>query len=123
MRQNSRFTQLVRSVVPHALLSIFLTGKRDNDDGGTVVSRQELTTPWLRQHIDTYDEVVEVFRKGDLSFSAPEQYGKQLAKLGTAGIDKAMNNGLDGDDNRQLFCSLDANRIFDLLLQGMRKIF
>jgi len=95
-------------------------GSDDRVEGG---SREEMTTLWLKQHVDTYDEVVELYRNGQLSLKTPEEYKAQLNSLGVAGIDKALNNGLDEVENRELFYSPDPNRIIELILQGMHRIF
>jgi hypothetical protein len=57
------------------------------------------------------------------SLLLPETIGKDVANRAAGGLANALNNGLDDEQNKELFRSSDPHRIAELILTGLSEIF
>jgi hypothetical protein len=83
--------------------------------------RREATTDWVKGTADRYTELVDEYTARGDAFRTPEQAAALLRALGQRGPENALDNGLDGAQNRELFETTDSYRIVELILTGMRQ--
>ena len=85
--------------------------------------RLEATTAWVTERVDGHAALVaEYTARGD-AFATLEQAAATLRALGAHGPARALDNGLDDAQNRELFEATDSYRIVELLLTGLRNRF
>jgi hypothetical protein len=82
--------------------------------------RREATTEWAVSRADGHAELVGEYRARGDSFRTPEEAAATLRTLGQRGPQKALDNGLDDEQNHELFETTDSYRIVELILLGMR---
>ncbi|HZJ64557.1 MAG TPA: TIR domain-containing protein [Kofleriaceae bacterium] len=74
----------------------------------------------LVPRVSGHDDLVAEYRARGDSFQTPEEAAQLLRTLGQLGPEKALDNGLDDEQNRELFETPDSYRIVELILIGMR---
>ena len=84
--------------------------------------REELTTTWCEQELDGWSELVGVYASKGVPIETPETLRDELRSLGAAGPAAALANGLDDDENRQLFVTDDADLAVSLILAGLQHL-
>lgn len=85
-------------------------------------SRPDMTTAEMRQLAPHHDGVAAVYaRYGEVSPS-PESIAAELHELGAGGVAGALRNGLDEEENRELFRSVDPVRVAQLVLEGLGRL-
>jgi hypothetical protein len=85
--------------------------------------RPEATAAWVEAHVAGYTDLVgEYQRRGD-SVVTPEEAAQRLRALGGQGPARALDNGLNDAENRELFDATDSTRIVELVLTGLRRRF
>lgn len=82
--------------------------------------RREATTEWAVSRAHGHAELVAEYRARGDAFWTPEEAAAMLRALGQLGPRKALDNGLDDEQNRELFETTDSYRIVELILLGMR---
>jgi hypothetical protein len=85
--------------------------------------RPEATTSWVTKNVVGYEALVAEYQQRGDPLQTPEGAAAELRRLGTTGIAKALQNGLDDAENRELFTSSNAQRIVELILVGLRRRF
>ena len=102
--------------------------------------RPEVTTHGLAQTVPHFQAVVDLARNRGLSLiesqiagnsnvaeieralAMPDAIIGSLKSAGLSGLSSALNNGLDDEENRELFQSLDGSRIAELVLTGLSRL-
>lgn len=85
--------------------------------------RVETGTAWVKQHDPDYSLLCDEYRRHGDEVTSPEEVAKTLQALGQLGPAKALDNGLDDDENDELFFTTDSYRIVELILTGLRRRF
>lgn len=85
--------------------------------------RAEAHTAWVKDNVKGYEQLVEEYRKRGEPVVTPEEAADRLRKLGADGPAKALDNGLDDAENRELFVTTDSYRMVELILTGLRRRF
>ena len=85
--------------------------------------REQATTGWVSANVAGYAELVAEYRQRGDGLVTPEEVADALRQLGRDGPARALDNGLDDAENRQLFDATDSHRIVELILTGLRRRF
>ena len=104
---------------PLYLLGLFGGAARLLADALRGVERKELTSAWLST-IPGADELRNEYRKRGRAVQTPEDLRHWLAERGSAGLSKALRNGLSDDENIELVNADDPQRIVALILKGLQ---
>lgn len=86
------------------------------------VPRPEMTTAGMRQVVPHYDELAAMYTRYGGALPSAESIAAELGELGSRGIAAAMNNGLDDEENRALFRSIDPVRVAQWVLVGLGRL-
>ena len=84
--------------------------------------RPEMTTEVARANIPDYDALANFYAIKGREFITREQLAAEFKKSGKDGPKDALHNGLDDDQNRELFYCTDPHRIAELILTGISKL-
>lgn len=104
---------------PLFLIGAFGGATRLLVDGFLGEERREFTTAWAEGVIPCYSHVCDLYQQNSLSCSKPEEIAARLRTFGARGLKEALRNGLDDDQNRELFTCTDPFRIVELVLEGL----
>ncbi len=85
--------------------------------------RPEAETAWVTKHVNGHAQLVGEYQRHGEPVVTPEEAAERLRTLGTQGPAKALDNGLDDAENRELFEATDSFRIVELILTGLRRRF
>lgn len=127
------FEGLVPGVVEEAWLSLvqkkplyvvggFGGAARAVSDQLVGIARPEFSNESATQQIPDYAPSVALYGQHGGAFHSMAQMGEDLAAHRKAGLAKALNNGLDEQENLELIASTDAQRIAHLVLRGLGQL-
>ena len=85
--------------------------------------RDELSSAWYAAHHEGWTDLIEEYRRRDAPMESIEEAADELRQLGETGLDIALANGLDPDENRELFRTDDPHRAVVLVLQGLQAVW
>lgn len=85
-------------------------------------SRDEMTEEVARENTPFYDEIASLYRAHGHEFQTREELAAEIASLGASGPAEALCNGLDDDENRELFQCIEPRRIVGLILTGLERL-
>ncbi len=80
-----------------------------------------LTLDSFRQRVPNYEATLAVFEQTGRALETPEAIANELAELGRDGPAAALNNGLDDNENREMFTGTDPLRLVELVLLGLAR--
>lgn len=89
---------------------------------GTGIERKEFIAGEGQTAIPDYDSVRALYTQHGGDFHPMEQMGADMAACATAGVAKALNNGLNEAENKELIYCTDAQRISQLVLTGLGRL-
>ncbi len=110
----------LRSCKPLYLVGAFGGAARAVAEGLAGAS-PALTTAVFRERVPHYDATVALFKRERIAIETPEAIAGELRDLGRHGPAAAMKNGLDDDENQEMFTTTDPLRMVELLLLGLRR--
>lgn len=84
--------------------------------------REEFSEPWAVEHIKDYREALACHLDGAEPLLLLPAIGQAIAGLAGPDLGKVLNNGLDDCENRELMVCTDAQRIAELVLQGLGRL-
>lgn len=84
--------------------------------------REEFSEIWAVEHINDYQEALDCHLDGTEPLLLQPAIGQAIAGLAGADLGKVLNNGLDDAENRELMACTDAQRIAELVLQGLERL-
>ena len=85
-------------------------------------ARQELSETWARNKVSDYDAALALYQVHGGDFCSIERMSTDIIKNANAGLETALNNGLDETENRELMYCPDPQRIVQLVLRGLGQI-
>jgi hypothetical protein len=85
-------------------------------------AREELSEPWARKTIAHYEDATALFARHGGEFRSAKTMCAEIARSTRRGLAAALNNGLNEKENRELMHCTDAQRIAQLVLQGLRRL-
>ncbi len=91
-------------------------------------SRKALSTDFAKQHISDYENsdyerIVDMFAEHKMPFISLEEMLNDLQQAAKDGVAKALNNGLNEEENQRLFYSTDPAIIAELVLTGINRCY
>jgi hypothetical protein len=81
-------------------------------------ARPEFTDAFSARTVRDYAACKDLFAANNVGFESMQDIGAMLTARASAPLSKTMNNGLDDRDNLELMQCRDAQRVFELVLQG-----
>jgi hypothetical protein len=128
-----KFQGLVPGVVEEAWLSLkarkplYLAGAfggaaRAVADLLAGVERSEFSEADARDKVPSYEAAVACYHRHGGSFRSMEAIGNNLREWSGKGLEAALNNGLDDDENWELMRTTEAPRIAELVLTGLTRL-
>ena len=85
-------------------------------------ARQELSETWARNKVSDYDAALALYSQHGGNFCSIERMSTDIAKSASAGLETALNNGLDETENRELRYCAEPQRIAQLVLKGLGRV-
>lgn len=86
------------------------------------VVRPEFDEAFSESTVPHYSACKELYAKYAVPFESMREIGAMITLKGTGQIARALNNGLDDQENLELMQCKDAQQIFELMMQGMKRI-
>lgn len=86
------------------------------------IARDEFSEDWAIGHINDYQAALAHHPDGAEPLPLLPAIGKTIAGLTESDLGQVLNNGLDDGENRELMACTDAQRIAELVLQGLGRL-
>lgn len=86
------------------------------------IPREEFSETWAAEHIKDYRLALACHLDGAEPLLLLPVIGRAIAGLAGPDLGKVLNNGLDDGENRELMVCTDAQRIVELVLQGLGRL-
>ena len=86
------------------------------------VVRPEFDESFSEKTVPDYSACKELYAKYAVPFVSMREIGAMMTAKGPGQIARALHNGLDDQENLELMQCKDAQRIFELLMQGMARL-
>ena len=129
----AKFSGVIPGVVEEAYLSLksggplYLVGgfggaARAVCDQLRGVVRPEFDESFSEKTVPDYSACKELYAKYAVPFVSMREIGAMMTAKGPGQIARALHNGLDDQENLELMQCKDAQRIFELLMQGMARL-
>jgi hypothetical protein len=129
----TKFSGIIPGVVEEAYLSLkanrplYLVGgfggaARAVCDHLRGVSRPEFSNDFSEKTVPDYAACKDFYATYHQAFESMQDIGGLLTSKGAQPISRALNNGLEDEENYELMQCTDAQRIADLLLTGLTRI-
>jgi hypothetical protein len=83
------------------------------------IERVELTTPWCREHVRNWPDLIREYEARGHPVMTPEEVAADLRNRGQGGLEACLANGLTGEQNDELAATTDGRRSVELLLSGL----
>lgn len=126
------YTGLLPGIVEEALLTLearrplFVLGgcggaSRLVADGLRGRPTPALTTEWCRQEVLGWEQLSAEYRRRGRDALQPEDAATRLLALAPQGPAQALSNGLDDQENEELFETTNPRRVVELVLAGLRR--
>jgi hypothetical protein len=104
---------LIGSLGGSARLVIDLLEQRD---------RPEMTTATACSNVPGYDDLAQFYAQQGREFHKREELAAEIKAFGAKGPAAALQNGLNDDENRELFTCVEPRRIAELILTGLSRL-
>jgi hypothetical protein len=86
------------------------------------IARDEFSEDWAIRHINDYQAALARHPDGAESLPLLPAIGQAIAGLAGPDLGLVLKNGLDDGENRELMACTDAQRIAELVLQGLGRL-
>jgi hypothetical protein len=86
------------------------------------LARPEFSETFSESKVPDYTACKALYASYAVPFESMGEIGAAVASKGTGSLCRALNNGLDDADNLELMQCKDAQRVIELVLQGLAKI-
>lgn len=84
--------------------------------------RHEMTTATAYANVPGYDDLENFYAKQRRDFYKREELAAEIKAFGSKGPAAALHNGLNDDENRELFACIEPRRIAELILTGLSRV-
>jgi hypothetical protein len=129
----ANFSGVIPGVVEEAYLSLkggkplFLVGgfggaARAVCDQLRGVARPEFSETFSASKVPDYAACKGLYASYAVPFESMGEIGAAVASMGTGPLSRVLNNGLDDPDNLELMQCKDAQRVIELVLQGLSRV-
>ena len=82
----------------------------------------EFTDEFAQKNVPNYRQVLELYSKQGIPFVSASQMMKDIKTAGAKGIAAALNNGLNDEQNQELFGIVDPVLTAELIVSGIRSL-
>lgn len=86
------------------------------------IERPEFTDVWAKNLLTDHDSVLALYKQYGGDACPMSQMGVDIKSCAEKGLVLALNNGLNDEENRELMCCTDAQRITKLILTGLGRL-
>lgn len=86
------------------------------------LTREEFSDTWAMEHIEHYRAAVSCHLDSAEPLCLLPTIGQAFAGFAGSDLGKVLNNGLEDSENRELMACTDAQRIAELVLQGLGRL-
>ena len=84
--------------------------------------RPEMTTASACANVPGYDALAIFYAQHGKEFHKREELAAEIKEFGVNGPAAALHNGLNDEENRELFTSIEPRRIAELILTGLSRL-
>ncbi len=83
---------------------------------------RDLAETWEPSHREAWEATEGQYKTYERPYRTFDGLSAQLTEMGSDGLGAALHNGLDDNENEELFESSDSLRIVELILLGLRRL-